>query len=199
MIYLFSPLMILWINIVIILLPDEKNPLKVEPISGKKGCGFIYDLNLPKIKEHCKKNKCTINDYCAALICQTFDEYFKKEAATKKDYQIPDRVRLALPFSFRAPFKKLSDVRMVNDFGALLVDFKPCDNFDQALSYCKSTFGKLKRSLQPFAIYLAQKGTYIYPNVIGKFLGILLTKKFTGIYTNVLASKQPLVMNGKEV
>lgn len=133
LVYLFSPLLLLWINIVIMLLPDEKNNLKTMPISGKKKMGYIYDMNLPEIKAYCKRNMCTVNDYCAALISVSLREFFELEATRVPNYHIPNSVRLALPFSFRQPFKKISEIKMINDFGCLLVDFFPSDNFDSSL------------------------------------------------------------------
>lgn len=60
---------------------------------------------------------------------------------------------MALPFSFRQPFKQLSDVKLNNDFGCLLVDLKLLDNFDAALKDVNTTFSNMKTSLLPFGVY----------------------------------------------
>jgi hypothetical protein len=43
-----------------------------------------------------------------------------------------------MPFSLREPLKKLSDVKMANDFAALPIEIAIRDNFDEALSIFKT-------------------------------------------------------------
>ena len=121
-------------------------------ISGKKTFGCIMDLNLSKMKEYCKKQGCTVNDYCASLMSVSLREYLHNEEQAQIQngdtvYPVPDSVRFAIPFSLRQPFKSLSDVKMCNDFGSLYMDMAMNEDLDKALAANKITFKKLKDSL----------------------------------------------------
>lgn len=42
-------------------------------------------------------------------------------------------MKIAVPFSLRQPFKKISDVKMCNDFGSLLIRLPLYRDFEDAL------------------------------------------------------------------
>lgn len=138
-IFLISPFLILYTFMVLQCMSKERNSLlKDEDISGKKTFGMVPDLGVAKMKAFCKNNKCTINDYCAAIFSWTLTEYFALEEKralenNEKVYKVPKTVRLAIPFSLRQPFEKVTDVKMLNDFGSLFIDLKCTDNFDESL------------------------------------------------------------------
>lgn len=98
-------------------------------MSGEKTCGLSTELPLADIKAFCKRNKCTVNDYCSALLGSSLYKYFgeEKERMIKENHKepidIPRAVHIAIPFSLRQPFKKVSDVRLSNNFGSILVKF----------------------------------------------------------------------------
>jgi NRPS condensation-like uncharacterized protein len=176
LIFLISPILCIYTFMVFQMMSVERNALlKDEPISGKKTYGYVRDLDVAKMKAYCKNNRCTINDYCAAIFSWTLAAYLKLEETRaieqkKLAYKVPKTVRLAIPFSFRQPFKKLSDVKMTNDFGSLFVDLKTCDNFEASLKDCVSVFNKLKTSLMPFGILYLTKIPALFPFSIPKFL-----------------------------
>ena len=106
-----------------------------------------------------------------------------------KPIDIPDAIYVAMPFSLRQPFKKVADVRLSNNFGSILVKFKIYEKMFESLPYFKTTFNKLKSSLGMFGVLYATKMTVCLPFTMPKFLSEDLTRKFTLIYTNVMASK----------
>jgi hypothetical protein len=59
----------------------------------------------------------------------------------------------------------------------------------ESLPYFKTTFGKMKSSLGMFGVLYATKMTVCLPFILPKLLSDDLTRKFTAIYTNVMASK----------
>ena len=46
-------------------------------MTGKKNGAFTCDLDVVKIKQFCRLNDCTVNDYTTALISNTLYEYFE--------------------------------------------------------------------------------------------------------------------------
>lgn len=104
---------------------------------------------------------------------------------------------LALPFSFRQPYEKLSDVKLNNDFGTLVIDLNLHDNFENALNECNENFGKMKVSLLPWGSYFLQSIPNILPYGLMRFIFQDLSSKITAIYTNVVASTQPYCFDGK--
>ena len=204
LIFMISPLLMLYTLIWMQLLGLERNSiLKDEQISGKKTFGYVPDLDMARMKLYCKEHKCTINDYCASLFSWSLSQYLKSEERRetderKKVYAVPPSVRLAIPFSLRQPFKKLNDVRMINNFGSLLVDLKVCDNFDDSLKDCKQVFNRLKTSLMPFGILYLTKIPAMLPYGLPKLVLQDLTKKFSVIYTNLNASTQCYHFDGKK-
>lgn len=201
---LISPLLVIWTLLSIQLLPSENNALnRDEPITGKKTFGYLPDLDLARMKAYCKNNGCTINDYCAAMFSWSLQDYFTRVAERQRQekskvYEVPKTVRMALPFSFRQPFKTLADVQMRNDFGCLLLDLKLCSGFDESLKDCASVFGKLKTSLMPFGVLYSVKIPHLLPFGIPKALLRGLTDKFSIIYTNLNASTESYSFDGKK-
>jgi len=98
-------------------------------------------------------------------------------------------MHLAVPFSLRQPFKTVKDVRMGNDFGSILIDMKIFKSLKESLPYMKKTFGALKSSLVPFGVLFATKLNVALPFILPKILSEDLTRKFTIVYSNLLASK----------
>lgn len=79
-IFLISPILGLYTGIVLNCMSKERNALmKDQPISGNKTYGYVRDLDVARMKKYCKKNKVTINDYCAAIFSWTLSEYLKRE------------------------------------------------------------------------------------------------------------------------
>ena len=107
-------------------------------------------------------------------------------------------MRIAVPFSFRQPFKDLKDVVMANDFGSLIIDMKPLDNFKDSLVDNTRIFTNLKTSLQPFGILYLTKIPMMLPFCLPKMLLTDVTEKFSIIYTNLNASTQSYCFDGKK-
>jgi hypothetical protein len=125
-VHLISPILILGAIVPTLLNPKDVNSICGKPCSGKKTAGFDYGLNLAKMKAYCKKKECTINDYTASVLSCALQAYFKDEEKEggKDAIPTPQSVHVAVPFSFRQPIADIREVKMNNDFGSLLIDFK---------------------------------------------------------------------------
>ena len=99
-------------------------------------------------------------------------------------------MHIAVPFSFRQPFKNIKDVKMHNDFGSILVDMKLLEKFGDALVHFKKLFGKLKKSFNPFGVLYATKMTVALPFTLPKLMVDDMTRKLSMVYTNLNASKK---------
>ena len=105
------------------------------------------------MKNYCKLNNCTINDYTTALLSNTMYEYFEKnDTIDGKTYAIPDSIDIGMPVSLRQPFKKLEDVRMVNDFCAFGTSIPIRKTMDEALPILKKHFTALRKSLDVYGM-----------------------------------------------
>ena len=111
----------------------------------------------------------------------------------------PKAVRVAVPFSFRQPFKRVQDIKMHNDFGSILVELKLFNELPEALTYYMKLFEKLKTSFAPFGVLLATKLTVALPFAIPKLILDDMTRKYTMVYTNLVASKKPYYFDGKKM
>lgn len=187
------------------LMKRDSNALKKDntKLSGKKTVGFHYDLNLTAIKDYCKKKSCTINDYCSTLLSVSLYEYFENEEkraiqAREKVYKIPTTLNVAVPFSLRQPFKTLTDVKMKNDFGSILINLKPIKEFSDALPVVKKQFGELKGSLMPFGVLYSTKISVSLPFLLPKMMLDDLTDKYSIVYSNLNASKNSYWFDGKK-
>ena len=111
----------------------------------------------------------------------------------------PDSIHIAVPFSFRQPQPTVAEVKMNNDFGSLLLSMKLFDSFNDALPYYKELFGALKSSLNPFGVLYTTKMTVSLPFTLPKLLSEDLTRKFTIVYSNLMASRTNYVFDGKNM
>ena len=138
-VHLLSPFLVLREMYVTATAKVDINSIK-KPVSmsGKKTLGYIKDLGLPQMKEFCRKKRCTIGDYCNCLLSISLFEYFsiQKQKATmnrEKAYDIPETLRVSVPFSLRQPYKNVEDVIMNNDIGSMIILLPVQREFDQAL------------------------------------------------------------------
>lgn len=174
---------------------------KDEGMSGKKVFGYT-DLDLASMKSIVKQKKISINDYTCALFSWTMYEYLKQEADRAKQqkkpiYEVPKTIRMAIPFSFRQPFKELKDVKFKNDFGSILMDLKLFDNFDDNLKDCKRQLDGLKTSLNPYGVYYLTRLPLLLPYDLPKMISNDASNKFSLIYTNLNASTEQYCFDGK--
>lgn len=160
-------------------------------------------MHLTEMKIYCKKQKCTVNDYCAALLSNCLHDFLSMEAdrqrkLKQKVYEVPPTVRFTIPFSMRQPIKKIEEVILRNDFGSVWIDFKVLKNFDQCLKNSKEEFTYMKGSLKPFGCLYTQMVPMLYPFGFDSFIQNFVMSKFTAILSNVIASTEPYVVCGKK-
>jgi NRPS condensation-like uncharacterized protein len=116
MVLCISPFLMLWVFFKVQLMGADNNSIhNDEKLSGSKALGRVENMNVSRMKDFCRSKKVTINDYCATLFSMTMHEYLQNEEAKaiqngSKVYKTPETVRIAIPFSFRQPYKNLSDI-----------------------------------------------------------------------------------------
>jgi hypothetical protein len=64
----------------------------------------------------------------------------KHKVVDGKKYEIPDYIDLGMPVSLRQPFKKIEDVRMINDFVSIPIKMPIRKSFLEALGDIKPRF-----------------------------------------------------------
>merc|ERR1712127_729757 len=129
-VFIISPILILSVILPTMIQKVDYNAMnRGTTMSGEKTGGFSYDLSLEQIKKYCKTQRCTINDYASSVLSCALYAYFVDEEQRMTDagevaVPCPRSLHVAVPFSFRQPFKNIKDVKMHNDFGSILVDLK---------------------------------------------------------------------------
>ena len=112
---------------------------------------------------------------------------------------MPKNIKMAVPFSLRQPFKSLAEVKMINNFGSILIHLVPYPTFAEALTTIKTTFAVLKNSLQPFGVLYSTKISVMFPYKMGKMVVDDLSGKLSMVYSNLQAAKKPFVFDGKKL
>ena len=102
-IFILNPFLVSRTNCEVLGLKKNHNSIKKNiGISGNKVGSFTEELNLAEIKAFCKSKKCSINDYCGALLGNTLYEYFDKHREEQNmKFEIPDSIDTLMPYSFR--------------------------------------------------------------------------------------------------
>lgn len=78
-VYICLPFLVLRSSLYMLFLFKDHNVIKKKiSNSGEKNGAFIEALDIEKIKEKCKKNGCTVNDFMVSALSTTFYEYFEK-------------------------------------------------------------------------------------------------------------------------
>jgi len=192
-IFILNPLLVSRTNCEVLGLRRNHNSIKKNiPLSGKKVASFTEDLDLAEIKVFCKSKKCSINDYCGALLSNTFYEYFEKhqdEDGIK--YKIPNEIDTLMPYSFRQPVKKLEEIRLKNDFAAAGIKLTIKKELEESLPITKKIYGSFKNSLKPFGTLGLVQISVNLPFTIPKVNLDWLTDKYSIIFSNLNASKKP--------
>ena len=102
-----------------------------------------------------------------------------------------------MPFSLRESPSDLKNLRLNNDFCCISVPIRVFKDFDEGLKSIKSMFNSLKRSLTPFGNFMVFRITTNLPYCFPKILVDFVSNKYTMIYSNLNASKKPLMMGGQ--
>ena len=82
----------------------DKNPFKNgNTLSGKKKgvCKFDLDCTLPQMKQFCKQNDVTFNDFVFAVMSNSIYEYFQKYKSEGPPNQQLDSVQCGFAMSLR--------------------------------------------------------------------------------------------------
>ena len=154
------------------------------------------------MKAVCKSLGCSMNDYLATLLGVTLHEYmqeFPRKDPKGELYEIPDSVKIQIPFSFRKPQTKLQNFRLENDFAGLATELKVSDNFDETLKYQKKEFDYLKSSIYSYSSLYAGKVTLNLPYTLPCLAVRLFGINFSFTFSNVNASKVTYSWDGKQL
>lgn len=164
--------------------------------TGKKNGWYSNDLNVNAIKTFSKEvANCTVNDYTTTLLSTALHEYFVNH--TPEGQKVATQVNAGMPFSLREAPSDIKNVRLNNEFCCISVPIKIFKDFDEGLKHFKKMFNSLKRSLLPFGNFTVFRITtnlpFCFPNIMVNFV----SNKHTMIYSNLNASKKPLMMGGQ--
>ena len=160
---------------------------------------MVEGLPLEKMKEYCKKNNCTINDYTTALLSNTIYEYMStQQVIDGKEFRIPECINIGMPFSLRQPCKSIKDFKINNDLVAIPTEIKIFSELKKALVHFNKQFKQMRNSLDPFGVYAAFSLTVNFPYTLSRVGLDFITTKYTMAYTNLNASKVPYVWDGKK-
>ena len=166
-----------------------------KPIVGKRNGWFSNDLDLTRIKKFSKQiRNCTVNDYTTTLLSTALFEYF--ETHQSEGQKLPKSFTVGMPFSLREAPAEKQNVRLNNDFASMPVEIKLFKHFDDGIDHFKTLFGNMKNSLAPFGVYSSFRITTNLPYRLPKFAIDLISDKFTMIYSNLNASKKPIIFCG---
>lgn len=168
-------------------------------MTGRKNGAFVEDLQLAKIKAFCKQRGCTVNDYISAVMSNSFYEYFERhQEEDGKIFTRPTKVQLGMPVSMRQPMVHIEDVRMTNEMIAFPAVIPVLKSMDEALPPIMAYFKKLRRSIRIYGEYklvnMSMHSIFTIPRLIVE----IVTLHYTGIFSNIHASKSEYVINGKK-
>lgn len=164
-------------------------------MTGKKNGWYSNDLDIAGIKAYSKDvAKCTVNDYTTTLLSTALHEYFVNH--TPEGDKVATEICAAMPFSLREAPSDLKKVRLNNDFCCISVPIRIFKDFEDGLKHFKKLFNSLKRSLTPYGNYAVFRITTNLPFCFPKIMVDFVSNKYTMIYSNLNASKKPLMMGG---
>lgn len=168
-------------------------------MTGRKNGAYTENLQPLKMKAFCKQKNITINDYVTSVLSTTLFEYFNTHQVVDGEvYQIPASVDMGMPISLRTPFKRIEDVRMVNDFCAMPISIPICRTLNEALVPIARNFKRLRNSLDVYGVFEVFRISVNLPFTLPRANLDFLSSKYTAIFTNVNASKKAYVVNGKK-
>lgn len=86
---------------------------------------------------------------------------------------------------------------MINDIAGVHVSITVKKDFDEALKDTITTFNRIKNSLQPYCSMAMINFSSNLPYTLAKLCTDDITDKFSLIFSNVNASKEPFSLAGK--
>lgn len=192
-IWLVLPFNSLKTTVVCMLGSTDRNPIKRpnNPLTGKKHGAFNMDMSLPKIKAASKQLGCTVNDFIAAILSNTQYEYFeryKHQNPASNQGKMPDEFKIGMPFSFRQqPMDKVENIKVNNDYCALVLSIKIFKEFLPAVEHFKTYFKKIVKSFDPYGTYftfaLTVGSAYNLPDLLTRVAASKPTMVFSNVYT----------------
>ena len=127
-------------------------------MTGIRKASFSNELDLTKMKDFCKRNGCTINDYTSSLVANSLYEYFDNHKSDRGGpWVIPDSVSMNMPFSLRVPQKNEKKIKIENDMVPLPVQLPIRKTLKEELKLIKKQFKELRSSLFPYGILYSFK------------------------------------------
>lgn len=186
-IYLLASVMAMFYLLVSLVQPKNKNPLKSEKLTGIKKIDWSRKIDVKKVLNYCKANKCTLNDYLTSAVLKALNRYTNNKM---------NKVTVLIPISMRGYSNDGSMLKIQNYLTVIPVTFNT--NSENLLEECKTTYNSLKNSTKPLAYALLIRWLVpIVPFWIMKKLTLFLVNKATFMFSNVASSRDPIVYGGK--
>ena len=187
LIYLLATIMAVFYLVASLIQPKNKNPLKAEKLTGVKQVDWGKKIDVKKVLNYCKANKCTMNDYLTSAIIKALNTYTKGKM---------NKVTALIPISLRGYSNDGSMLKMQNYLTVIPVTFDA--DSENILKECVSTYNSLKSSTKPLAYALLVRWLVpILPFWIMKNLTLFLVNKATFMFSNVASTREPIVYDGK--
>lgn len=129
----------------------------------------------------------------------TFFEYFERHKELNgKKFKRPAYVQLGMPISMRQPMDRIEDVRMTNEMIAFPTEIPVIQTFEEALPPIVAYFKKLRKSIRIYGeLKLTNMSMYSIFQ-IPRLIIEVVSLHYTGIFSNIHASKSEYIINGKK-
>lgn len=187
LIYFVASFMAIFYLVASLIQPKNKNPLKTEKLTGVKQVDWSKKIDVKKVLNYCKANKCTLNDYLTSAIIKALNTYTKGKM---------NKVTALIPISLRGYSNDGSMLKIQNYLTVIPVTFNA--DSENILKDCVNTYNSLKSSAKPLSYALLVRWLVpILPFWIMKNLTLFLVNKATFMFSNVASTREPIVYDGK--
>lgn len=159
---------------------------------------FIPDIDMNDIKKRAtelttERNRITINDVLMTVLSKTVSDYLKEHTQDKETKFL----RMACPFSLRAPPKFVGDFTMDNDFAIVNLNMRLVDSLTEGVKLINRDMNELKKSIEPVMLSFLIKLVMQLPEFLRSAILEDYCDKMTFGFSNVPGPKIPFVVAGK--
>ena len=134
----------------------------------------------------------TINDLLLAVLSKSLNDYLREHTNDKKTKFI----RLACPYSLRAPPKFLGDFKFENNFSTLNLNMRLIDSFETGIKQLQRDMNALKTSMDPLSTNYMNILVSWMPEIISNFVMEDYADKMTFGFSNVPGPRIPYLYGG---
>ena len=106
-------------------------------------------------------------------------------------------LHFSMPISLREAPNSADEFELKNNFAMVSIKLDLVDNFEKGLKQIKQNMDKLKRSIEPFAMYYFIYLATLLPSFIANFITKFIASKMSLVFSNVPGPKKPFTFVGK--